>query len=396
MLSKLVEELQDSGTIKVSTRVKQMAQKGIKVLGFGMGEPDFDTPQYIKQAAIMAIEEGFTKYTPTTGTPELREAICDKLWKDNHLKYSPTQIIVSAGAKQAIHNIILVLCEKGQEVIMPSPYWVSYPEQVRLAGATPVLAPTSDESGFKLTPDELDKAITPRSRVLILNSPCNPTGTVYTEIEFKELVALAVERGLFVISDEVYEKITYHGMRHHSPAALAQEFYPKVITVNGFSKSYAMTGWRLGYAAGPEIIIRAATKVQDHTTSCPNSIAQRAGLAALRGDQGFIDQMLKEYDKRRLYIVERLSKIPGITCRLPGGAFYVFPKVSGLYSRKIAGKEIKNSFELVDLLIEGAGVAFVPGDCFGDDNHVRISFSTDMATIEEGMDRLEKFLTKDL
>jgi len=396
MLSRLIEELQDSGTIQVSTRVKQMAQKGIKVLGFGMGEPDFDTPPHIKQAAIRAIEEGFTKYTPTAGTPELREAICEKLWRDNHLKYSPLQIIVSAGAKQAIQNIILALCEKGQEVIIPSPYWVSYPEQVRLAGATPVLVPTNDVTGFKLTPDELDKAITPRSRLLILNSPCNPTGAVYTETEFRELVDLAVRKGLFIISDEVYEKITYHGMRHHSPAALAEEFYPKVITVNGFSKSYAMTGWRLGYAAGLEIIIRGAIKVQDHTTSCPNSVAQMAGLEALRGNQGFIDQMLKEYDSRRLYIVDRLSRIPGITCQLPGGAFYVFPRVSGLYSRKIAGKEVKNSFELVDLLIEEAGVAFVPGACFGDDNHVRISFATDMATIEEGMDRLEKFLAKGL
>jgi len=396
MLSRLIEELQDSGTIQVSTRVKQMAQKGIKVLGFGMGEPDFDTPPHIKQAAIRAIEEGFTKYTPTPGTPELREAICEKLWRDNHLKYSPLQIIVSAGAKQAIQNIILALCEKGQEVIIPSPYWVSYPEQVRLAGATPVLVPTNDVTGFKLTPDELDKAITPRSRLLILNSPCNPTGAVYTETEFRELVDLAVRKGLFIISDEVYEKITYYGMRHHSPAALAEEYYPKVITVNGFSKSYAMTGWRLGYAAGLEIIIRGAIKVQDHTTSCPNSVAQMAGLEALRGNQGSIDQMLKEYDSRRLYIVDRLSRIPGITCQLPGGAFYVFPRVSGLYSRKIAGKEVKNSFELVDLLIEEAGVAFVPGACFGDDNHVRISFATDMATIEEGMDRLEKFLAKGL
>ena len=396
MLSRLIEELQDSGTIQVITRVKQMAQKGIKVLGFGMGEPDFDTPPHIKQAAIRAIEEGFTKYTPTAGTPELREAICEKLWRDNHLKYSPLQIIVSAGAKQAIQNIILALCEKGQEVIIPSPYWVSYPEQVRLAGATPVLVPTHDVTGFKLTPDELDKAITPRSRLLILNSPCNPTGAVYTETEFRELVDLAVRKGLFIISDEVYEKITYYGMRHHSPAALAEEYYPKVITVNGFSKSYAMTGWRLGYAAGLEIIIRGAIKVQDHTTSCPNSVAQMAGLEALRGNQGSIDQMLKEYDSRRLYIVDRLSRIPGITCQLPGGAFYVFPRVSGLYSRKIAGKEVKNSFELVDLLIEEAGVAFVPGACFGDDNHVRISFATDMATIEEGMDRLEKFLAKGL
>ncbi|MEK7241742.1 MAG: pyridoxal phosphate-dependent aminotransferase, partial [Planctomycetota bacterium] len=379
MLSRLIEELQDSGTIQVSTRVKQMAQKGIKVLGFGMGEPDFDTPPQIKQAAIRAIEEGFTKYTPTAGTPELREAICEKLWRDNHLKYSPLQIIVSAGAKQAIQNIILALCEKGQEVIIPSPYWVSYPEQVRLAGATPVLVPTNDVTGFKLTPDELDKAITPRSRLLILNSPCNPTGAVYTETEFRELVDLAVRKGLFIISDEIYEKITYYGMRHHSPAALAEEYYPKVVTVNGFSKSYAMTGWRLGYAAGQEIIIRGAIKVQDHTTSCPNSVAQMAGLEALRGNQGFIDQMLKEYDSRRLYIVDRLSRIPGITCQLPGGAFYVFPRVSGLYSRKIAGKEVKNSFELVDLLIEEAGVAFVPGACFGDDNHVRISFATDMA-----------------
>lgn len=392
-LSRIAENIAPSGTIKISTKVNNMAQEGISVIGFGMGEPDFDTPRNIADAAIKAIKEGFTKYTPTAGIPDLREAICEKLWRDNGLRYSPTQVVVSMGAKQAIHNLILVLCESGDEVIIPSPYWVSYPEQVKMSGATPVFIHTGDDTGFKITPASLKKAITSRTKMLILNSPSNPTGVVYTEKELRELAGIAVEKGLYIISDEIYEKIIYDGMKHISPASFGDEFMKKVITVNGFSKSYAMTGWRLGYAAGPENIIKAVIKLQDHTTSCATSIAQKAAVEALRGDQTPVRLMVEEFDKRRKYMVNRLKRLDGISCTMPEGAFYVFPNVSGLYRRNIAGTVVSNSTELVDLLIEKARVAFVPGICFGSDDHIRISFATNMAQIEEGINRLEGLLT---
>ncbi|MFQ5956389.1 MAG: pyridoxal phosphate-dependent aminotransferase [Candidatus Brocadiales bacterium] len=392
-LSRIVKDIKPSGTIKISTKVRHLAQEGISVIGFGMGEPDFDTPKNIKDAAIRAIEGGFTKYTPTSGMLDLKEAICEKLRRDNGLQYSPTQIVVSLGAKQAIHNLILVLCESGDEVIIPSPYWVSYPEQVKMAGATPVFIHTSDETEFKVTPESLKKAITPKTKVLIINSPSNPTGVVYTEKELRDLTSIAVEKGLYIISDEIYEKIVYDGTKHVSPASFGDEFMKKVITVNGFSKAYAMTGWRLGYTAGPEKVIKAAIKLQDHTTSCANSIAQRAAVEALRGDQTPVRLMVEEFDKRRRYMLERLERLEGISCTMPSGAFYVFPRVSGLYQRGIAGKDVGDSTELVDLLIEKARVAFVPGACFGSDDHIRISFATDMAQIEEGMNRLEGLLT---
>ncbi|MFQ5862098.1 MAG: pyridoxal phosphate-dependent aminotransferase [Candidatus Brocadiales bacterium] len=392
-LSRIAEDIKPSGTIKISTKVRHMAHEGISVIGFGMGEPDFDTPENIRAAAIKAIEDGFTKYTQTSGTLDLKKAISEKLWRDNGLQYSPSQVVVSIGAKQAIHNLILVLCERGDEVIIPSPYWVSYPEQVKMAGATPVFIHTSDETGFKVAPEALKEAITSRTKVLIINSPSNPTGVVYTEKELRALTSIAVEKGLYVISDEIYEKIVYDGIKHVSPASFGDEFMKKVITVNGFSKAYAMTGWRLGYAAGPEKIIKAAIKLQDHTTSCANSIAQMAAVEALRGDQTPTKLMVEEFDKRRHYMVERLRMLEGLSCAMPAGAFYIFPKVSGLYQRGIAGKDVSNSTELVDLLIEKARVAFVPGVCFGSDDHIRISFATDMAQIEEGMNRLEGLLT---
>lgn len=369
-----------------------MALEGISVIGFGMGEPDFDTPENITNAAINALKNGFTRYTPTSGILELKEAICEKLWQDNGLQYTPTQVVVSMGAKQVTHNLLLVLCDAGDEVIVPIPYWVSYPEQVKLSGAAPVFIHTGDETGFKVTPESLKEAITPRTKVLLLNSPSNPTGVVYTGDELRELAGIAVERGIYIISDEVYEKIIYDDMKHVSPASFGDEFLKKVITVNGFSKAYAMTGWRLGYAAGPEEIIKAVVRLQDHTTSCANSIAQKAAVEALRGDQSAVKHMVEEFDKRRRYMIKALNGLDGVSCTTPEGAFYVFPNVSGLYKRSIAGSNISNSTELIDLLIEKARVAFVPGICFGSDDHVRISFATDMAKIKEGMQRLEDLL----
>ncbi len=391
--SRIAQEIAPSATVKVGTKVKELSMKGIKVIGFGMGEPDFDTPEHIKEAAIKAIRDGFTKYTPTSGTPELKEAICEKLWKDNQLKYSPSQVIVSCGAKQAILNIILVLCDKGDEVLIPSPYWVSYPEQVKMAGATPIFLKTWDENNFNISVDSLENAITPKTKLLIINSPSNPTGTVYSESELRKIVGYATEKGLYVLSDEIYEYIIYDGVKHASPASFGDEFMKKVITVNGFSKSYAMTGWRLGYAAGPKDIIDAAIKIQDHVSSNANSIAQKAGVAALKGDQSSVAKMVGEFDKRRTYIVGRLNAIPDICCLTPHGAFYAFPNISALYNRSVAGSIPKNSSRLVDILLEKAGIAFVPGEPFGSDNHVRISYATSMEAIEEGMDKLENILS---
>ena len=391
-LSRIAREVKTSATLAITAKAKQLAAKGIDVVGFGAGEPDFDIPENVKNAAIKAINDGYNKYTPTSGAPELKEAIGEKLYKDNHLKYNPSQIIVSAGAKQSILNIVLVLCDTGDEAIIPTPYWVSYPEMVVMAGATPVFLKTTDKEQFKITKDSLAKVITPRSKALFMNSPGNPTGMVYTEEELREIVGFAVEKGLHVISDEIYEKILYDGARHFSPATFSDECYKKVITVNGFSKVYAMTCWRLGYAAGPEEIIKAATNIQDHTTSGANSVAQKAGVEALKGNQDSVTMMVREFDKRRKYTVERLNKIKGISCLLPQGAFYAFPKVSDLYTKKINGQSVTNSFDLVNLLLEKAHVAFVPGAPFGSDDYIRISYATSMKNIEKGIDRFEKFL----
>ena len=391
-LSRIAREVKTSATLAITAKAKQLKAKGVDVIGFGAGEPDFDIPENVKNAAIQAIKDGYNKYTPTSGAPELKEAICEKLLKDNKLKYNPSQIIVSAGAKQSILNTVLVLCDTGDEAIIPTPYWVSYPEMVIMAGAKPVFLNTTDKDKFKITKESLAKAITPKTKLLFMNSPGNPTGMVYTEKELREIVGFAVEKGLYVISDEIYEKILYDGAQHFSPATFSDECYKKVITVNGFSKVYAMTGWRLGYAAGPEDIVKAATNIQDHTTSGANSITQKAGVEALKGTQDSVTLMVREFDRRRKYIVERLNKIKGVSCLLPQGAFYAFPKVSDLYTKKISGQSVTNSFDLVNLLLEKAHVAFVPGAPFGADEYIRISYATSMENIEKGMDRFEKFL----
>ncbi|MFO0792818.1 MAG: pyridoxal phosphate-dependent aminotransferase [Candidatus Brocadiaceae bacterium] len=391
-LSRIAREVKTSATLAITAKAKQLAAKGVDIIGFGAGEPDFDVPENVKNAAIKAIRDGHNKYTPTSGAPDLKEAISEKLLKDNNLKYSPSQILVSAGAKQSILNVVLVVCDIGDEAIIPVPYWVSYPEMVIMAGAKPVFLNTSDKENFKITRDSLAKAITPKTKLLFMNSPGNPTGMVYSEKELRDIICFAVEKGLYVISDEIYEKVVYDDTKHVSPAIFSEECYKKVITVNGFSKVYSMTGWRLGYVAGPEEIIKAATNIQDHTTSGANSIAQKAGVEALKGSQDSVVYMVKEFDKRRKYVIDRLNKIQGISCLLPQGAFYAFPKVSDLYKKKIAGQSVTNSFDLVNLLLEKAFVAFVPGAPFGADDYIRISYATSMVNIEKGMDRFEKFL----
>jgi aspartate aminotransferase len=391
-LSRIAREVKTSATLAITAKAKQMKAKGIDVISFGAGEPDFDTPTNVKNAAIKAINDGHTKYTPTSGTPALKEAICEKLLKDNQLEYTPSQIIVSAGAKQSILNIVLVLCDKGDEAIIPAPYWVSYPEMVTMAGATPVFLKTTDKENFKLTKESLAKVITPKSKVLFMNSPSNPTGMVYTEKELKEIIGFAVGKGLYVISDEIYEKIVYDEAQHFSPAYISEECYKKVITINGFSKVYSMTGWRLGYAAGTEEIIKAATNIQDHTTSGANSITQMAGIEALKGNQDAVSMMVREFNKRRKYMVTRLNNIKGVSCVLPKGAFYAFPKVSDLWGKKLGGQTVTNSFDLANILLDKAHIAVIPGEPFGADDYIRLSYATSMENIEKGIDRLEKFL----
>ena len=394
-LSQVVNKIKPSATLSINSKVKSLISEGINVIGFSAGEPDFDTPEYIKLAAIESLKSGFTKYTPTSGIIELKEAICEKLSKENNISYMPQQVLASCGAKQAIYNCLLALCNDGDEVLIPSPYWVSYPEQVVLARGVSVFISSSDENNFKITKSDIERNITNKTKVLIINSPCNPTGSVYTKEELYEIVHVAINAGLYVISDEIYEKIIYDGAKHFSPASFGKEFFEKLITVNGFSKTYSMTGWRIGYAVGPADIIKAATLIQDHSTSGPNSFTQKAAIIALqRGDEKTIKDMVAEFDKRRRYIVERLNNIDGITCMLPKGAFYVFPNVSALYGRNICGQTATNSVGLSNLILDKARAAIVPGICFGSDHHVRLSYATSMENIREGMNRLEKLLSE--
>lgn len=395
-LSKRAKQLSPSITLAVTAKVNQMKAQGIDIIGFGAGEPDFDTPQSIKDAGIAAINAGFTKYTPTSGIPELKKAICEKFKRDNNLDYEPSQILVSCGAKHSLFNAVFVLCEQGDEVIIPAPYWVSYEEQVKMAGANPIIVETLPENDFKLTSNLFYNTITNKTKAIILNSPCNPTGSVYNQQELEKIAMIAVEKGICIISDEIYEYLIYDGLKHYSLASFNPDVKSLTITINGVSKAYSMTGWRIGYAAGPKEIIKAMSEVQDHSTSNPNSIAQKASLAALRDStsQGFIIEMVSEFDKRRKYMIERLNKIKGFSCRLPFGAFYAFPNVSGIFGMKFNEKVIKDSFLLTEFLLEEAKVAVVPGAAFGAPNYIRLSYATSLENINKGMDRIEQAINR--
>jgi len=381
-ISHRAASLSPSLTLAVDSKAKQMKAEGIDVVGFGAGEPDFDTPQHIKDACAKALADGFTKYTPAAGIPELRQAVADKFKRDNHLAYKPSQIIVSCGGKHSCFNVIFATCEEGDEVIIPAPYWLSYPEMVKLAGATPVILPTSDQTEFKVTPEQLRQAITPRTRLFLLNSPSNPTGSVYSRAEVKALGDICVEKGVLIMSDEIYEKLVYDGAEHTSVAAFSPAHYEHTIVVHGFAKAYSMTGWRLGYLAAPEPIARAIDAIQGHSTSNPTSFAQKGGVAALNGPQDHLKSWLAEYTRRRSYAHKRLNSIPGISCVNARGAFYLFPNISqlGLKSTAFCAK-----------LLEQEKVAAVPGIAFGADDFIRISYATGMAEIEKGLDRIEKF-----
>jgi len=374
--------LTPSLTLSIDSKAKAMKAEGIDVCGFGAGEPDFDTPEHIKAAAIEALQAGFTKYTPSGGIPELRAAIAEKLAADNGLTYRAGQVVVSNGAKHACYNAILATCQPGDEVIIPAPYWVSYPDMVRLVGAEPVIVPTMERNNWKMRPEDFENAMTPRTKMLIMNTPCNPTGSVYTREELEAIVEVASGEDIYILSDEIYEKLVYDDAKHVSIGSLSKEAYDLTITVNGFSKSYAMTGWRLGYLAAPEAVAKAVDSIQSHTTANPSSFSQRGALAALKGDQQCVADMREEFDMRRNYMIDRLSKIPNVTAVKPQGAFYVLLNVSqlGLTSQNFA-----------DRLLSKANVAVVPGAAFGDDRTIRLSYATSIDIIKKGLDRLQDF-----
>ena len=374
--------LTPSLTLAIDAKAKQMKAEGIDVVGFGAGEPDFDTPQHIKDACAKALADGFTKYTPAAGIPELRQAVADKFKRDNGLSYKPSQIIISCGGKHSCYNVILATCEEGDEVIIPAPYWLSYPEMVKLAGATSVILQTTDKTEFKVTPEQLRQAITPRTRLFVLNSPSNPTGSLYSREEIKALGDICVEKGVLIMSDEIYEKLVYDGAEHVSVASFSAAHYEHTIVVHGFAKAWSMTGWRLGFLAAPEPIAKAIDAIQGHSTSNPTSFAQKGGVAALNGPQDHLPVWLAEFARRRAYAHKRLNSIPGISCVNARGAFYLFPNISklGLKSTEFCAK-----------LLEQEKVAAVPGIAFGADEYLRISYATGMGNIEKGLDRLEKF-----
>lgn len=381
-ISHRAASLSSSLTLAIDSKAKQMKADGLDVVGFGAGEPDFDTPRHIKDAAIKALNDGFTKYTPASGIPELRQAIADKFKRENGLAYKPSQIIVSCGGKHSCYNVILATCEENDEVIIPAPYWLSYPEMVKLAGAKPVIIETTDETEFKVTPEALRKALTPRTRLFILNSPSNPTGSVYSLEEIKTLGDICVEKGVLIMSDEIYEHLLYDGAVHKSVASFSPAHQEHTIIVHGFAKAWSMTGWRLGFTAAPEPIAKAIDAIQSHSTSNPTSFAQKGAVAALTGPQDHLKLWLAEFDKRRLFAWKKLNSIPGVSCVNAKGAFYLFPN--------IAGTGLKSS-DFCARLLEVEKVAAVPGIAFGADDYIRLSYATGMANIEKGLERIDRF-----
>jgi aspartate aminotransferase len=393
-LADRVNKIQPSPTLAIDAKAKALKAQGIDIVGFGAGEPDFDTPDNIKEAAKMAIDMGFTRYTPVGGIDELKDAIIAKLRKDNCLEYSRNEISVACGAKHSLYNISQALIQHGDEVVIPAPYWVSYPDQVLLAGGKPVFIETDEGTSFKITSEKLEKAITKNTRALILNSPCNPTGATYSEAELKAIGEVCLKHDFMIISDDIYEKLLYDNLSFSNIATAVPALKERVIVVNGVSKTYAMTGWRIGYAAGPAEIISAMTKMQSQSTSNPASIAQKAAVEALNGPQDAVAKMVVEFEKRRSYIVERLNSIPGVSCFRSTGAFYAFPNISGIYGRSFEGTVISNSTEFAAYLLERAKVALVPGIAFGADNYVRLSYATSLENIKKGLDRIEEAVLK--
>jgi aspartate aminotransferase len=387
-LASRVKGIKPSPTLAITAKANQMKADGVDVVGFGAGEPDFDTPENIKKACIDSLLAGNTKYTPVPGTNGARDAVIDKLKRDQGLEYARNQIVISCGAKHTLYNIFQALVGEGDEVLIPAPYWVSYPDQVILASAEPVIVETSEANNFIPTVADLDKVTTSRTRVLVINSPSNPTGGAATRMQLEEIAKFAVKKDLIVISDEIYEKIVYDGFQFTSIAQLPG-MVERTVLVNGLSKAYSMTGWRIGYAAAPTDLVGAITNIQSQSTSNPVSFVMPAVEEALNGPQGFIDTMVAEFDRRRLYMCDRLNAMDGVSCFRPQGAFYVFPNFSGLYGRKFKDKAIGNSGEFADYLLDEAKVAIVSGNAFGADDYARLSYAIAMENIEKGLDRIE-------
>lgn len=393
-LSRKLDRIAPSATTVLNERAIAMKREGVEVFNFAVGEPDFPTPEHIKEAGMAAIRENITRYTPATGILDLKEAICRKLARDNGLEYAPNQIATTSGGKHALYNLLYVICDEHDEVLVPAPYWVSYPEMVKLAGAEPVILNTDSASSYKVTPGQVRSAITPRTKALMLNTPSNPTGMVYSREELDAIAEVVVESGIYVITDELYEKILYDGHRHASIAALHPRMKEQALVVNGLSKAYAMTGWRLGYAAGPAAVMDLVVKFQGQTVMHPSAITQHAAVTALTGPEDFLPPMIKAFDRRRHYIIERLENLEGVTCARPGGAFYVFPDMSAYTGRRRPdGSTIDGSLDLAMYLLEEYQVISAPGAAFGTEGCLRFSYATTLEVIEKGMDRVEEGLS---
>jgi len=395
-ISNRAAKVKPSPTLAVSARAKAMKAEGFDVVGFGAGEPDFDTPNHIKNAAIAALKSGFTKYTPAPGINELRDAVCAKFKRDQGLQYDRAQVMVSVGGKHCLYNIFQAVLNGGDEVIIPAPYWVSYPDMAKLAGAKPVIVPTTEKQNFVARAVDIRKVITKKSKLLVINSPSNPTGGAFPAAELKKIAALAKKHDLLVVSDEIYEKIIYDGFKFYSIAQASKDAYSRTVIVNGVSKTYSMTGWRIGYCAGPKDVIAACAKIQSQSTSNPTSFAQSGAVKALTGSQKDVEKMRKAFDKRRRYIVKRLSAMPGVVCYNPQGAFYVLPNFSAYmgksYKKGNKSIRIKNDLDLAEYLLVEALVAVVPGSAFGAPGYLRLSYATSMEIIIKGLDRIEKAL----
>ena len=389
-LAQFTRHLKPSETLAISAKAKALRAQGRDVIDFSVGEPDFNTPDNVIQAAEHAMAEGFTKYTQASGLPALRQAIADKLQRENDLHYEPDQIIVSCGAKHVLYNLARVLVDVGDEVIIPGPYWVTYPTQVEMAGGAPVIIPTTAEDDFKITGEMLRRHLTPATKGIILNSPCNPTGAVYTPEELQDLADVLGDTDLYVITDEIYEHMVYDGLRQISIATLSPELKERCIVVNGVSKSYSMTGWRLGFCAGPADVIAACGHLQSQSTSNPAAFAQVAAIEALTGPQDSVHAMAAAFVERRDFVVQRLNAIDGISCPMPQGAFYTFPKINALFGRRANGRTLSNSADVTDYLLDAAGVAVVPGEAFGADDHMRLSYAASMEALHTGLDRLDQ------
>jgi len=391
-ISQKCKKIQPSVTLAIDSRAKQLRAMGLDVIGFGAGEPDFDTPKYIKDAARDALDAGMTKYTPVAGTVELRTEIQEKLLRDNGVDYELTDIIVSTGAKQSLFNALSAIIDPGDEVLLPSPCWVSYPEMVRMAGGVPVMVKGDENNGFLASAEELEKYVTDKTKALIINSPNNPNGSVYTRPMLEKIARLAIEKRFYVISDEIYEKLIYDGEKHVSIASLSDAIKAQTIVINGVSKSYAMTGWRIGYAAGPKAVIRAMTSFQSHTTSNPNSIAQHAAAVALTNGERFMHESHMEFDARRKLMHSLLNAIPGLSAAMPKGAFYMMLNISGMIGKTVNGRTIKGSDDFAEMLLESKLVAVVPARAFGDDRYVRLSYATSREKISMGIMRIAEFV----